>query len=296
MPTTTFSELNAAKMRSVALKDLGKLGLIMFGLGAGARGVQGLAGLGRRNFQEREEPDLLTRRTIDIPIASPEEKEKFAYSKSAEKAWYEGITEPFGRAFAGDVKSPTAIPWFMPAAVFGSGAAAYGGHRLADMVMDARRKSEQKARLEEAKAEYERALLGQSKLGEDLNELCDAVMEKQSISISPDTAGHIAGGGLTLAGLLALGSGLLTYDMAKGKRPEEILRAAKARRARDRYARTPQPLFAQPVSAAPSEDEMAGAPLDKVAEDTQAPSPPQLPNMPKSPTAPPPIAPIKPRK
>ena len=298
--TQTLRDMRAAQNRSSAMWDIGKLGLLMAGLGVGARGLQGLIGLGGRNLGGRNRVPGLRSRTIDIPI-DEEEAEKYALAKQGEFEWTSPTTwlDPLAEAAKGDVSTPLAQPWVLPAALLGGPLAAYGGYKLTDKLMDKRRTSEQEARLERAKREYEAALRGRGKMGEDLDRLC-SLMEKASRAA--DWAGVGTGIAATLAGLLATGSGMLTYGMTKQKRPAEVLRKAKLRRDRERMRRVPPPIFAR-VGRVPDEDEMEGEPLDKTAIDSPTsrqpatstfPNPVPIGSMSNAPTTPPPPPPPPP--
>ncbi len=265
--TQTLQQMQASQNRSMAGWDIGKLGLLMAGLGAGARGLQGLVGLGRRNLGGRDRAPGLRARTVTIPI-DEEEEDKYASLKQGEfewtspSTWADPLTKPFSDALQGNVSTPMAQPWVLPAALLGGPLAAYGGYKLTDKLMDKRRGDEQEARLDKAKREYEEALRGRGKMGEDLDCLCE-LMEKESFGAS-DVAGIGSGVAITLGGLLALGSGMAAYDMSKQKRPDEVLRKAKLRRDRERMRRVPPPIFAR-VGRVPDEDELEGEPLDKAA-------------------------------
>jgi len=252
----SYTDTRSARNQDAAIEVLKKLGLLAFGAGVGARGFRGLVGLGSRNMNSTRKAPFL-REPISIPVPAEDEQEKYAE-----------ITRPFMQAFKGDVKNPLTQPWVMPAAVLGAPLLAYSGYQLTDKLMDWRRKKERDARLEQAKQDYEAALRGTNKTGEALDQLYELCKESGDW-IEPDTAGLIAGSGITLAGLLGIGSGMLTYDMSKGKQPSEVLREAKKRRDRERMQRTPPPIFARVgYDAAPGQDELDGYPLDKDAEDT----------------------------
>lgn len=257
-----FADIQAKNNRTSALEALKTLGLLSFGAGVGTRGFQGLLGLGSRNINSaRKQPFRRQPISVGPYTPSPEEDEKFA----GDDEWHTPVTRPFMRALKGDVKNPLAQPWVMPAAALGSPLLAYSGYQLTDKLMNWRRKKEQSARLDQAKQDYEAALRGTNKTGEALDQLYE-LCKTAGDWLEPDTAGYLAGGGATLAGLLGLGSGMLTYDMSKGKNPSELLREAKKRRDRERMQRTPPPIFARAnYDAAPGQDELDGYPLDKDA-------------------------------
>lgn len=272
---TTSSAYQSAQMRQAALSDLAKIGLLAFGTGAGFRGLKGLIGLGNRNIIGRARP-LHSHSTVDIPIRRKDKKDEQEPLRKV-AGWFEDIlgaasegagqvAKPFGKAWRGEnVSNPANIPWVMPLAILGGGGAMYGGYKLTDKIMDSRRRKEIEKRKEIARQEYERALSGHGKLGQALDVLYDKAVEKKAVDwVSPDTAGLGLGGALTFGGLLALASGLGAYNLSKKKRPDEILRAAKQRRARERMRRTPPPIYASPSYDG---DELEDEALGKAAVD-----------------------------
>lgn len=273
-------QYQAQLMRQQATGDLGRIGLLMLGVGAGFRGLKGLMALGSRNMRRRT-PPLRSQQPVKIPVRQPQDEEK----RRKAAGWTENVADwtgsalgkvfsPFGKAMRGEgITSPTSWPPFIPLALLGGGAAAFGGYKLTDKLMDSRRKKEMDERLRQAKEEYEQTLAGRSKVSADLDRLYDG--QKSSDWIDPDTAGKAMGTALTLGGLLGIGSGMLTYNLSKKKRPSEVLRIAKQRRARERMRRAPMPIYAQPsFGSAPDEDELAGEILDKESADTPNPPPP----------------------
>lgn len=246
-----FQEAQRAAMRSRALSDLARIGLVSAGVGAGWRGLKGLLNLGERNLRPRE-PSLFATKTISVPARREEKKEKQANL----------LTDPWNW----DVSTPTAHPLFMPAALATGGLGMYGGWKLTDKLLDRRRKQEIEEELENTRQEYEQALRGQSKLGEALDRLCD-LSEKTAAGMSAnDWSGLAQGGLLSGLGLIGLGSGMTAYGLSKKRRPSEILREAKKRRARVRMRQVPPPLYVEvEESSVPDEDEQEGSPLDKGA-------------------------------
>lgn len=250
----TASQAHSQAMNSRVLASLAKLGLVSFGLGAGARGLKGLVSLGNRNLEPTVLRTGLQGQPIDIPFPrKPDEEEE----KRAEgEGLFSSITKPVRDAFSGNVSNVVSHPAFIPAAVIGTPLAAYGGYKLTDMLMNKRRKSEQESELEKIKREYEAVLAGQHKISTDLDQLYDHVKKATNFGAA-DTIGLLSGIGLGGLGLLGLGSGVLTYDMTKKRRAAQVLQAAKSRRDRLRMLRTPPPIFAQttPVRSPKKEDD-----------------------------------------
>lgn len=250
----------AALMRQQAMDAVKRLGLAMAGVGAGWRGLEGLVNLSRRNIKPRP-PSLMQEHYVDVPVPRRD--------KQADDGWLsqtlQGVAKPFSDSWQGRVSHPSRIPWF-PLAAAGVGAGGlYGGYKLTDMLLDKRRQADLDRELEESRREYELALRGGSKLATELDRLCDEA-EKRAW-ISPDLAGPTAGTAMTLLGALSLGSGLLAYDITKGRQPADVLREAKRRQARARLRKMPPPIYAR-VSGTdvPSEEEQMGEPLDKAAD------------------------------
>lgn len=238
-----------------------RLGLLMFGLGAGARGLQGLVNLGRRNLQRPSLPSF-TDHVIQVPIRDDAEE------KTASDPVTDYVVNPITDAFKGNVSEPGAWPLSLPLALTATGTGIFGGYKLTDWLMDQRRKSQLQEELDDAKQRYEAALTGKSALAQDLDALYDAYTEKQGSAA--DNWGRIIGGGLTIGLPLGLISGLITYDMTKKRTPSEVLRKAKQKRLRELTQRQPPAVYARPAYQAgsadvPTEDELAGEPLDKAA-------------------------------
>lgn len=244
------SQYRSELTRNQALRSLGALGLTTLGIGAGIRGLRGLLNLGRRNLTKRD-PPLQYSRPIDIPLhrRREEEEEKVATTVG------EWFGRPFSQAMRGEgLKSPANWSPYIPLSLLTSVGGLAGGYAATDKVLDWRRKKELETRLEKAKRDYEEALSGRSKLSADLDRLYDAMSEKQADLLTPDEAGFLTGTGLTLAGLLGLGSGVLTYNLAKKKQPSYVLRKAKQRRARERLRHAPPSLYVQPAYDPGEED------------------------------------------
>lgn len=146
-------------------------------------------------------------------------------------------------------------PWFMPAMLAAGSGGLYGGWKLTDKLLDQRRKAESDEALDTAKKHYRKALLEQYssdtpgiKTGEaadslavDLDKLY--TLTKQSGFLN-DAAGRGTGAYLTLAGLLAGGAGLGTYNYAKARSPEERLAKAIKQREKLRWATRPPEIYA----------------------------------------------------
>ena len=255
-----IKQRNGELVRQGALKDMLQMGLLAAGLGGAVRGGAGLLQLGRRNFGQVARPAANAPVTIDVQVPPRPEEEDASPMKTAEEAF----------SFSGAGNSAPQNWWgYYPMLTAGGLGGLYGGWKATDALMDHRRKKELSSELEQAKQEYEQALRGTSKLGQDLDRLYD-VLEKQA-NLADDT-GPLVGGLATVALLGALGSGGVTYGMTRKRDPSAIKERAKQQYRSEQYRRRPSPIFARPVpvapsvnDAAPSEDELEGEPLDKVA-------------------------------
>jgi hypothetical protein len=147
----------------------------------------------------------------------------------------------------------TAKPWFWPAAIGAAGLGGYGGYKAIDQVLGGLHKRDKQRDLEEAKEEYRKALVeqyspegvkagaAQDELNRDLSELY--TLYKQAGGLW-DTAGTATGAYLALAGLLAGGTGLATYNWAKSRSSDERLAKAIKQRERLRWATRPPEIYA----------------------------------------------------
>lgn len=259
MPSLVAPSLAAAKqqrMQQQAWSDVGRIGLLMAGLGAGWRGLEGLTAVTHRNLVKRK-PTLGHPEYVDI---DPEEKHA---AESPIDKGLSALTSPFRQAMGGQVSAPQYLPWYLPLALMTGAGSAYGGYKLTDKLLDRRRNVELKSELDEAKDNYRTALRGGSKLATVLDQLCNQ-LEKTAF-MSPDTAGMGLGAVLTAMGLLGAGSGLIAYDMTRKSSPDKVLDEAKRRQARARLRTAPSPIYARLPSHLSTEPE--DSPVDKLASD-----------------------------
>ncbi len=244
---------HGSAMRQQAMKQLGRLLLTGAGVGVGARGLLGLVQMGKRNVSP---PTALGGGAISVDVPVPvEEEEKFAGA--------------MGDFFRGDyAKNPSGIPWMIPATVIGGAGSIYGGWKLMDSVLDARRKKELRDDVESAKSDFHQALLSEfdrparvpklasdRSLGEDLEKLYENVKSAGFL----DNAAHAAGVGTGVYGTIAGFSGLATaigaYQATKKRQEQELLRKAHKMRLRQRWMQQPPPLVANPVQTVNEEPE-----------------------------------------
>lgn len=240
------------------------------GLGAGvglvARGAQGAYNLGRRVLKNPN-PNTLKPTTIDVPMPVEEE------AKLANAAG-NPVTDFLGGSNA---SSWTGHPLAIPGVVAAAGGGAIGSWKLMDYVLDNRRKAQMKAELAHTKRQYEQALLAQydkraSELGRDLDQLFTLLQEKQAADWM-DAFGQATGTALLGAGGIAMLSGAITHNIAGKRRRQALLQKALRKRRREQAMSQPTRIFAVPqpimpttsMHTAPTEEDLNGNPLDKVA-------------------------------
>lgn len=183
-----------------------------------------------------------------------------------------GLLGP-GSFIQGDQATTAAgIPWAIPAGLAAGLGGLYGGWKLTDKILDARRKAELKGELDSAQTEYEQALMDEYKhqgktasdstVAAELDKLYDQflILEKNaglsdmaSAAIDPTTYTNAAGALGGAYGLYGLTSGAVTaalvYNHFKKRQESELLRRAQSARRRKMYESQPSPLYAEPVQA-----------------------------------------------
>lgn len=248
-----------------ALRTILHLGLAGLGTGATVRGLSGL-----RDLLQRGQGAAVTSsvpQTVPIPLPTRAVHPRLTHDtdyelpeddreKVAQKDW----ASDWGPAF--NANAGGGITWWqVPAgAALGAGGL-YGGWKLMDALMAARRRSETSGELEDAQKEYQNALQEQynvammakdaadDSLSLALDQLADQ-LEKQGGFLEDllDTgrnAAHGFGGAYSLAMLMsALGSGYAGHQWAKNRSSSKLLEKALRRRARERSQ--PQPIYARP--------------------------------------------------
>lgn len=240
-----------------------RLGLLMLGLGAGTRGLQGLINLSRRNLRPPQEP-LGRVREVSIPVLRQEEEER---PFKAANVLTDYVTEPISRAWQGQGSDAASWPLAWPLAAAAGTGGLVGGYKLTDWLLDKRRRAQLEEELEQARSQYEEALTGKSALARDLDALYDRY-KQASGDVATDAWGKLMGGALTMGVPLALASGLIAYDLTRKRTPTEVLRKAKQKRLRQLSQKQPPAIYARPQyvdggAGAPTEDELAGEPLDR---------------------------------
>ena len=248
---------NANKhLQSSAKNDILKAMLIAGGVGAGMRGISGLS----RMFSQGQQP--VPSRTVDMPVMYPRDKEE-----DEEKV-----------ANNSDATSKIGLNYYIPSMLLGAPLAAYGGWSGVDAILDKQRLKKTDAELDEAKEEYQRALLGAYKRGSDagdplsvLDEVFDGHYDKQAagagdgdLEVPPgiienffrNYAPNLPGTATGLAAAYAIPAGLGGYavvdSIMKKRSKQALLEKAMKERARRQAMQQPAEIYAIPT---PRDDE-----------------------------------------
>jgi hypothetical protein len=137
----------------------------MFALGAGTRGLTGLADLVRSNLAQPPkppDPDV-----VNIPYLAPKPKkntnflDRLGLGKQA--AHDLGILGKWPDFLGGEASNNWQNPAMYPSVFLGGAGALWSGHKLMDMLVNRHRKGLQEQEFNDAKGEYERALINQFK-------------------------------------------------------------------------------------------------------------------------------------
>ncbi len=315
------------EMISDGLGDVGRALLLAGAVGVGARGLQGagtMFGRSRPSLMADQSPALLE---VPHPVyASPEDaglrkKRRQALIRGAGgttmKAAGEGdapklnpvgsalgmYKDPFnpgeGGWLSGHGASPnsdlgkTQMPWYMPAIGAGAIGGVAGGYKLMDWVLNKKRKADLRGELDDAKREYQEALVDMydpnkirllkrgsaaEALARDLDELAALTVKqanpsetwtdalgKRLTGVIPTTnvqrtASSVGGAGLgtylALAGAIGLGSGYLSHQYFSKTDPNKVLADVVKKRERERWATRPPEIFAVPSPVVRTGDEV----------------------------------------
>lgn len=248
------NDMAAQQLKSDALKDVRNLGLAALGVGLAGRGAVGLYNVITRNKSKKDKsgPAILP---LPYPVKA-------------------GSVSGF---LAGDMASTkSGIPWYGPAMLGAGMGGLYLGWKGMDTILDARRKIESEAALEQARRQFREALVSQydaplsglpKKKKEEEKVASDSPMEKAGAALdrvwgsvarvlndyqikqSLDVAnlGGIAAGGYgTYAGLAGLLTGALVYQQMKKRSRQAVLEKAIQKRDRRRFMQSPTELYAVP--------------------------------------------------
>ncbi len=228
------------QLQADATKDILKALLLAGGLGAAARGASGLQSM----FAPKKK--VSPGRVVEMPVPYPTESD--GEEKKADNSL---ATSRYG------------LNYFMPSMLLGAPLAAYGGWKGVDAILNSQRRKEKEKELEQAKQEYEQALLGAYKKGTD--EALDSAFSGLEKDASPldwvqnkinQVAPNLAGasqGALLTAGLVSAPLGYMIVNNAMKKNSRRaILEKALAERARRQALSQPPEIYAVPK---PQEEE-----------------------------------------
>ena len=230
------------------------------GLAFGAAGLVGRMGLEAIRPTQAPKVPFVSPGPSNVSIAIPDRApDKKPLKKTATlEDLVNAVSEPVARgvdALSNYTKpllgTPTLAKHKWPMIALSMGvpvAAAYGGYRVADSLLDARRQRLADQDVEEAKKDYEEALSGKSKMAAAVDALADLVVKQGGWT---GDLGNIPVGYLA-AGMLGAGAGgaILGYNMtSKGAQPKLVSKAVRERAKRMwmasqqpiHFVRAPQP-------------------------------------------------------
>lgn len=229
VPATGPNAINISQQS--AMTNLLRLGALAATLGVGYRSALGLKRL-LTSDQEREAPE--SPNVVRIPI-----RRKSAGLENYNPEAPSGVV-PFLKGQQGT--SMLSKPWAIAALPFLVGGGLYGGYKLTDLLFDDMRKKNTQRELEEAKRQYEAALLGTDKaagdrsLSDKLDQVFEAAWEKKAV-VDMVTGGYLAA--LLAAGGLAAHTG---YSLGRKYNKSQLLQKALERRKALQAAKAPAPV------------------------------------------------------
>lgn len=241
---------HGATLRNDAMQQLGRLLLAGAGVGMAGRGLLGVLQLAKRNLAPpKPMGGGVVPVEVPVPVGDQPDEEKMA-----------GVSNFIRGDYA---KNPSGIPWMIPATVLGGGAAMYGGWKLMDAVLDARRKAELKEDVDSARSDFQQALLAEydrpvktPKLAADNSLAGDLERLYRNVKQAGLMDDVLHGGGVatgvygTAAGVAGLAAAISAYKATRKRREQELLSKAHKIRQRQLWNRQPPPLVMQPVPVA----------------------------------------------
>lgn len=260
------SDVTSDLARQQAWNHVRNLLLTGLGVGAAARGTMGLASMLSRNTSDPSPPragPVITPTPVPADMVEDEELNQHKLACAAMSLLEKKAEEPgFLSQMAG---LSTQVPWVMPAAMLAAGGGLYGGWKAVDKLLDARRRAAQEAEYEEAKREFETAIMDQyGKQGADseLRRALDGLFEKASrfndmvkSAFWPEVGNVALNSYGTYAGLTGLAAALWAYNQARQSNQSDVLRAAQSKRLAKRYAQRPPAIVAIPQPMRREEEE-----------------------------------------
>lgn len=255
-----------------ALKQVGQIGLMGLSLGAGTKALLGIRDLfSRPSFA----PPKIGPRPSVIEVNVPEEQEeqeeqrKSRRKMAADQPPAPGVLLDPVETPSGTVQPPippgpippsgwmsylaglssTGIkdkPLFFPGAVGAGMLGIYGGWKGVGAISDWHHDLARKRELEDAKREYRNALVEQYNSDKRAADNVAGVLDELAGRMvkTAFSGGEALGSYLTLAGLLAAGSGMATYNYVKSRTPENRLAKAIKQRERLRWASRAPEIYA----------------------------------------------------
>ena len=222
------ARLENAKMQSAAKSQILNTMLLGGGLGAAFRGVTGLS-----NLLGESKPTASPRRVVELPVPYAD-KPTAKKSVKEKRAGDEDSTVPYG------------LSYYMPGMLLGGGLAVAGGWKGVDALIDRQRHKQETESLDEAKQEYEDALLGSYKRAVDgALDKAFKTYEKRAYSLS-DLTGGLTGAGLTYAAASLPAGYMVVNDMMKKNSKRALLEKALKERARRQAIMQPPEIYAIP--------------------------------------------------
>ena len=239
---TDFQNAYATQLNKDTVSSLLKGMAILAGGGAALRGLSCLGEATTPRKRKR------TGRVVEMPVPYAE---KGAVENTANNSWFSGATAPVG------------LPYTIPSALLGFPLAFYGGWKGVDALMDKQRRAQTESELDEAKRDYESALLGSYKTASDNDGSVSANLDKafaglqekaEKAAFFENAPGSMAGlaAAYTL-GTLPLGYYVVDKQMKKNSRKAILDKALRERARRAAMAQPPE-LYAipAPISSEPA--------------------------------------------
>lgn len=244
-PPEEVANFNQAYSKQLNKDTVSQLLKGMVILAGGGAALRGLSGLGEATTPRKRKQ---TGRVVEMPVPYAE---KGASDSTNTGSMYSGATSPVG------------MPYTIPAALLGFPLAFYGGWKGVDALMDKQRRSQTDSELDEAKRDYESALLGSYKTASDNNDSVSANLDKAFAGLQKQAEKaaffeNLPGSATGLAaaytlGTLPLGYYVVDRQMKKNSR-KAILEKALRERARRAAMSQPPELYAipSPISSEPA--------------------------------------------
>lgn len=250
------------QMAAQGAREVGQIGLAGLGVGAGLAGLRGLYNLVRRRAGSPPRRRYPAAITTDVPVPV----------EVADKAAADGTTATTKAAHS----STMTLPWYGAAATGAGALGLYGGWKGVDAVFSAQKEHEKQRQLEDAKRDFEQALVSTypsprpagslpmtdgEKLGAALDALYDAVCQKRAWDWN-DIPGGLASG----YGAYALATGapaaMWAYNKTESGSRRNVLNKAMKLRDRRNYLSRPPEVYAVPravpaTTTVPEEEEVA---------------------------------------